>query len=43
MSGGEVFSKIGLSYGYYQVKIKEGDIYKDYFITRYGHYEFVLV
>ena len=38
-----VFLKIDLRYGYHQVRIKEDDIYKTMFRTRYGNYEFVLV
>lgn len=43
MKGTKVFSKIGLRLGYHQVHIKEEDIHKTTFWTRYGNYEFIVV
>ena len=38
-----IFSKIDLRYGYHQVRIKDEDIFKISFITRYRNYEFVVM
>ena len=43
LNGSSIYTKIDLKSEYYQIRIKEEDIPKTRFNTRYGHYEFTVI
>ena len=43
LKGARVYSKIDLGTGYHQLRVRETDIPKTVFSTRYGYFEFTVM